>query len=124
MAGRAAEPRKRRTINSTAKITRPISKRLDIISRNAPPKPMLESKAAIPRPAAMPAIGPRKRDIPDLAAVPAAAVPAAAAPAAGAAERVVLLAAAGGVAAERLLVILEDWRPKLEPPPIRRASAS
>src|SRR5690606_12169895 len=95
MAGRAAPPRSLRTMNITPKTSKPISSRLDIISRNAPDRPMLESSAAMPRPAAMPAMGPNQRETPLLAA---AAVPAAAAPAAGAALRAVVLAA-GGVTA-------------------------
>ncbi|CAM5786754.1 hypothetical protein CCAE64S_01828 [Castellaniella caeni] len=69
----------------------------------------------------MPASGPSQRDMPDLAA-PAAAVPAAA-PAAGAAARCVVEAVGGGTA-WRCLAILVDWRPKLMPPPMRRAWAS
>src|SRR5690606_3849192 len=77
---------------------------------------------AMPRPAAMPAMGPRKRDMPLRWA--AAAVPAAA-PAAGAvALRVALGAAVGGVAGARWVVTLRDCVPKLLPPPARRASAS
>src|SRR5690606_37172499 len=84
-------------------------------------RPRCDSSAAIPRPAAMPARGPRKRDMP---LREAAAVPAAAAPAAGAAALRVVLAAGGGTA-ERWLVTLLDWVPKLLPPPNeRRASAS
>src|SRR5690606_2296149 len=74
----------------------------------------------MPRPAAIPAMGPSQRDMPLLAAAPAA--PAAAA---GAAARcAVLPAAVGGVTAWRCWVTLVDWRPKLLPPPMRRASAS
>src|SRR5690606_1063725 len=71
--------------------------------------------------AAIPAMGPSQRDMPLLAAAPAAAVPAAA-PVAGAALRVVVVA--GGVVACRCCMTLLDWRPKLLPPPMRRASAS
>src|SRR5690606_25302148 len=100
-----------------------ISSMLDRNSANAPDRPRCDSKAAMPRPAAMPAMGPSQRDMPLLAAVPAAAVPAAAAPAAGAALRLVVVAA-GGVTAWRCWVMLVDWRPTLLPPPMRRASAS
>src|SRR5690606_2972069 len=71
----------------------------------------------------MPAMGPSQRDMPLFAAAPAPAAPAAAA---GAAARcaVLALAAVGGVTAWRCCVTLVDWRPKLLPPPARRASAS
>src|SRR5690606_3075913 len=78
--------------------------------------------AAMPRPAAMPAMGPMKRDMP-VRAAPAAAVPAAA-PAAGAAALRVALLAVGGGAGVRWLVTLRDCVPKLLPPPARRASAA
>src|SRR5690606_14192049 len=64
VAGRAAPPRKRRTKNITAKITRPISTMLDSASNKGPPKPKLDNSAAMPKPAAIPAIGPKKREKP------------------------------------------------------------
>src|SRR5690606_18653472 len=109
-------------MNSTANTTSPISSMLDRNSAKAPDRPRCDSNAAMPRPAAMPAMGPSQRDMPLLAAVPAAAVPAAA-PVAGAVERLVVVAV-DGVVAWRCWVILLDWRPKLPPPPMRRASAS
>src|SRR5690606_14750859 len=107
--------------NMIAKITNAIRIRLDIISRNAPPRPRWDSNAAIPSPAAMPANGPRKRDMPLLAAVPAAAAPGAAA---DEALRCVVVAAGGAEPAGRLCVTREACLPKLFPPPKRRASAS
>src|SRR5690606_29971201 len=113
-------PRKRRTKNMMANTTRAIRIALERNSRNAPLKPRWDSSAAIPRPAAMPAMGPRKRDMPLRLAL--AAAPAVAPDRGAVALRVVL--AAGGVAAERWLVMLLDCVPKPLPPPMRRASAS
>src|SRR5690606_37148552 len=107
-------------MNMIAKITSAMRMRLDIISRKAPPRPRWESSAAMPRPAAMPAMGPRKRDMPLRAAVPAAAPVAADG---DVALRWVVLAA-GALAAGWFCVTRDDCEPKLLPPPKRRASAS
>ena len=77
-----AAPRRRRTMNNTAKTASAISNADDRNSAKAPDRPMLESSAAMPRPAAMPAMGPSQREAPLLAAAPAVAAPAVAAPAA------------------------------------------
>src|SRR5215470_12514938 len=76
----------------------------------APPKPKCDSSAAIPNPAASPAIGPSQR-------LPAGCG------CAGCCGAALGLAAsrAGGDACR---VTLPDCRPKLRPPPIRAASAS
>ena len=55
VAGRGA-PRRRRTMNNTAKTASAISNADDRNSAKAPDRPMLESSAAMPRPAAMPAM--------------------------------------------------------------------
>ena len=64
VAGRGAAPRRRRTMNNTAKTASAISNADDRNSAKAPDRPMLESSAAMPRPAAMPAMGPSQREAP------------------------------------------------------------
>ena len=59
-----AAPRRRRTMNNTAKTASAISNADDRNSAKAPDRPMLESSAAMPRPAAMPAMGPSQREAP------------------------------------------------------------
>lgn len=97
-------------MNNTAKTASAISNADDRNSAKAPDRPMLESSAAMPRPAAMPAMGPSQREAPLLAAAPAVAAPAVAAPAAAGAAvaPAVLLPAAGGVVAWRCWVTLLD----------------
>ena len=94
-------------MNNTAKTASAISNADDRNSAKAPDRPMLESSAAMPRPAAMPAMGPSQREAP--LAAPAVAAPVAAPAAAGAAVApAVLLPAAGGVVAWRCWVTLLD----------------
>ena len=59
-----AAPRRRRTMNNTAKTASAISNADDRNSAKAPDRPMLESSAAMLRPAAMPAMGPSQREAP------------------------------------------------------------
>ena len=51
-------------MNNTAKTASAISNADDRNSAKAPDRPMLESSAAMPRPAAMPAMGPSQREAP------------------------------------------------------------
>src|SRR5690625_5390370 len=84
----------------------------------APDSPRDDSRAARHSPAAMPTKGPSQRDMPLRAAVVLVLRLAARL------CEVARLAAAGGFTAWRCLRILVDWRPKLKPPPNRRAAAS
>ena len=93
-------------MNNTAKTASAISNADDRNSAKAPDRPMLESSAAMPRPAAMPAMGPSQREAPRRRrAAPAVAAPAAAG---AAVVPAVLLPAAGGVVAWRCWVTLLD----------------
>src|SRR5699024_2742824 len=118
MAGRLPLGFRRRTINMIPNTSRPISTMLEINSRNAPDNPNADSSEAIPRPAAIPTNGPSQRDMP--LREPAVLALRLAARLCEDAR----FAAAGGFTAWRCLRILEDWRPKLNPPPKRLASAS
>ena len=90
-----------------------------IMLANAPPRPKCDSSAAMPRPAARPAIGPSQRERLGCAAGAGAAGFARCA-CDGAA--CCIGCCAGGVAWR--CVTVEFWRPMLRPPPMRLASAS
>src|SRR5690625_3437501 len=91
-------------------------------SKKAPDKPKWESKAAIPKPAKIPANGAINRDKPLRCA--AADCPEARLALGVARDDAAGVAALGGGTARRCFKIFDDCRPKLKPPPKRRASAS